>query len=337
MTGIFYKGSCVQRPLPPVMHGGRASCCWRPMGSPAGLIALKVGCKPHVVSEWRKRYAALGMDAIKDRARCGRPAKITPAQKQRVVAKVCGAPPRHLSRWSVRTLAAEVKLPASVVHLILQEHDLHPHRLRTFNFSPDPRFEQKLLEVVGIYMRPPRNAVVICVDEKTGIQALDRTQRMLPLQAGKPRTWSNEYVRHGTRTMLAALQVKTGRVLAHVRDNRRSESFLEFMDALVDQHAGRRLCVVMDNLNTHLNEAAQQWLARHPKVSFHYTPTHASWVNLIECFFAILTKAGLATSRASLRQGTGALPRTVTSSSITSAAALLRGPKVPKNSNASSN
>ena len=256
-------------------------------------IALKVGCKPHVVGEWRRRYAALGLAGIKDRARSGRPAKITPAQKQRVVAKVCGAPPRHLSRWSVRTLAAEVKLPASVVHLILREHDLHPHRLRTFNFSPDPHFEDKLLDVVGIYMKPPRNAVVICVDEKTGIQALDRTQPMLPLQAGRPRTWSNEYVRHGTRTMLAALQVKTGKVLAHVRDNRRSETFLEFMDAVVEPHAGRRLCVIMDNLNTHLNEAAQQWLARHPKVSFHYTPTHASWVNLIECFFAILTKQGL--------------------------------------------
>lgn len=262
-------------------------------GHSSRQIALKVGCKAHVVGEWRRRYLTSGLEGIKDRARSGRPAKISAAQKHRVVAKVCAAPPRHLSRWSVRTLAAEVKRPASVVHLILQEHDLHPHRLRTFNFSPDPHFEDKLLDVVGIYMKPPRHAVVICVDEKTGIQAFDRMQPMLPLQAGKPRTWSNEYVRHGTRTMLAALQIETGRVLAHVRDNRRSETFLEFMDAVVDQHAGRRLCVVMDNLNTHLNEAAQQWLARHPKVSFHYTPTHASWVNLIECFFAILTKQGL--------------------------------------------
>lgn len=262
-------------------------------GEPSRQIALKVGCKPHVVGFWRRRFAAEGLDSLEDRSRSGRPAKITAAQKQRVVTKVCSVPPRHLARWSVRTLAKEVKLPASVAHLILEEHDLHPHRLRTFNFSPDPCFEDKLLDVVGLYMKPPRHAVVLCVDEKTGIQALDRTQPLLPLQAGRPRAWSNEYVRHGTRTLLAALEIKTGKVIAHVRDNRRSETFLQFMEAVVERHPGKRLCVVMDNLNTHLNEAAKEWLSAHPGVSFHYTPTHASWVNLIECFFAILTKQGL--------------------------------------------
>jgi transposase len=165
--------------------------------------------------------------------------------------------------------------------------------LRTFNFSPDPRFEEKLLEVVGLSMKPPANAVVLCVDEKTGIQALDRTQAMLPLRAGKPRAWSNEYVRHGTRTMLAALELKTGKVTAQVRDNRRSETFLQFMDAVVAKHHSQRLCVVLDNLNPHTNDAATQWLAAHPQVTFHYSPTHASWVNLIECFFSIMTKQGL--------------------------------------------
>jgi transposase len=262
-------------------------------GLPNRQISLQVGCTAQVVGQWRQRYQSQGLAGLQDRTRSGRPPKITAAEKQAIVTRVCAAPPSYLSRWSVRTLAREVGYPASVVHLILQAHDLHPHRLRTFNFSPDPCFEEKLLAVVGLYMNPPENAVVLCVDEKTGIQALDRTQPMLPLRAKKPRSWSNEYVRHGTRTLLAALEIKTGKVIAHVRDNRRSETFLEFMDAVVTGHAGQRLCVVMDNLNTHLNQAALDWLARHPNVTFHYTPTHASWVNLVECFFSILTRQGL--------------------------------------------
>jgi transposase len=262
-------------------------------GQPNRQIALKVGCRPHVVGLWRRRYQAQGVAGLADQPRPGRPVKISAVQKQEVVRRVCAAPPRYLGRWSVRTLARETGYAPSVVHLILQEHDLHPHRLRTFTFSPDPCFEEKLLEVVGLYMKPPDNAVVLCVDEKTGIQALDRTQPMLPLRGKKPRAWTNEYVRHGTRTLLAALEVATGKVTAQVRDNRRSETFLKFMDEVAARHPRQRLCVVMDNLNTHGNEAARQWLARHPRISFHYTPTHASWVNLIECFFSILTRQGL--------------------------------------------
>lgn len=246
---------------------------WASQGQSNRQISLKVGCTAAVAGQWRKRYQSQGLAGLRDRARPGRPAKITVEEKKKIVTRVCAAAPAYLSRWSVRTLAREMGYPASVVHLILQEHDLHPHRLRTFNFSPDPCFEEKLLEVVGLYMNPPENAVVLCVDEKTGIQALDRTQPMLPLRAKKPRSWSNQYVRHGTRTLLAALEIKTGKVTAHVRDNRRSETFLEFMDAVVARH-GQRLCVVMDNLNTHLNAAALDWLARHPpgKLSLYAHP-----------------------------------------------------------------
>lgn len=142
-------------------------------------------------------------------------------------------------------------------------------------------------------MSPPDNALVLCVDEKTGIQALDRTQPMLPLSAGKPRTWSNEYVRHGTRVLLASLDIATGEVVAQVTQDRKSTTFLSFLDKLVAKYSTRRLCVVMDNLNIHTNKAATEWLENHPLVSFHYTPTHASWVNLVECFFSILTRTGL--------------------------------------------
>jgi transposase len=256
-------------------------------------IALRFGVKPHAVGMWRERFVASGCAGLRDSERSGRPATITAAIKQKIVNTVCRKPPKGLGRWSVRSLSAKLGINRDAVHRTLLEHDLQPHRLRTFNFSPDPRFEEKLLDVVGLYMSPPDNAVVLCVDEKTGIQALDRTQSMLPLAAGKPRTWSNEYVRYGTRALLASLDIASGEVVAQVTRDRKSVTFLGFLDAVVARYPGQRLCVVMDNLNTHTNHAAMERLREHPLVSFHYTPTHASWVNLVECFFSILTRTGL--------------------------------------------
>lgn len=256
-------------------------------------IALRFGIKPHTVGTWRARFEENGCEGLRDIPRPGRPPKITAAQKQKIVHTVCRKPPAGLGRWSVRSLAKRLGINRDAVHGTLVEQDLQPHRLRTFSFSPDPRFEEKLLDVVGLYMNPPENAIVLCVDEKTGIQALDRTQPMLPLKAGKPRTWSNEYVRHGTRALLASLDIATGEVVAQVTRDRKSPTFLKFLDELASRYRGQRLCVVMDNLNTHTNKAAMEWLDRHPLVSFHYTPTHASWVNLVECFFSILTRTGL--------------------------------------------
>ena len=266
---------------------------WAAEGRSNRQISKDIGLKAEQVSLWRKRFAADGIDGLEDEPRSGRPRKMTAKQRSRICETACKQPPEHLSRWSISTLARHLKLPRNRVERALADADLHPHRIRTFTFSPDPKFGEKLLDVVGLYMTPPENAVVLCVDEKTGIQALDRTQPTLPLTRKNPKSWTNEYVRHGTRTMLASLDIATGRVMAHVRDNRRSETFLRFMDALVAKHPGVDLHVVLDNLNTHNNPAAQAWLAANPTVHFHYTPTHASWVNLIECFFAILTKQGL--------------------------------------------
>jgi transposase len=209
------------------------------------------------------------------------------------VETVCRKPKKGLSRWSVRTLAKHLSIDKDKVHRVLTEHDLHPHRLRTFNFSPDPHFGEKLLEVVGLYVDPPENAIVLCMDEKTGIQALDRTQPVLNLRSSKPKAWSNEYVRHGTRTMLAAVEIATGRATTWVNKTRKTADFITFMNQVVKAYPKKRLCVVLDNLNTHKGKAAQEWLLKHPRVSFHYTPTHASWVNLAECFFSILSKQGL--------------------------------------------
>jgi transposase len=256
-------------------------------------IAAKLDLHRNGVAKIRARFVAQGLACLEDAARSGKPATHLSSTKQKIVTTVCGKPPKGLSRWSARTLAAKLKLSKTFVHGVLVEHDLHPHRLRTFNFSPDPRFEEKLLEVVGLYMNPPDNALVLCMDEKTGIQALDRTQPVLPLRAGKPRCRSNEYVRHGTRTLLAAVDVNTGKATTWVNPTRKAADFVTFMDQVVAEYPGQRLCVVMDNLNTHNGAMANEWLEKHPLVTFHYTPTHASWVNLAECFFSILTRQGL--------------------------------------------
>ena len=255
-------------------------------------IARELGIPEITVSKWRRRFARHGLEGLRDAARLGRPRKYGPKVWERVQHRVCQQPPAQ-SRWSVRTLARELGLPNTTVHEILVASHLRPHRLRTFTFSPDPDFEAKLLDVVGLYLNPPDNALVLCVDEKTGIQALDRTQTLLPLSAKKPGAWTNEYVRHGTQTLLAALKIATREVVAQVRQRRTSANFLRFLDEVVAACPDLDLHLILDNLNIPKNQAAQEWLWRHPRVHYHYIPTHASWMNLIECFFSILTRQGL--------------------------------------------
>ena len=262
-------------------------------GIPKAEISRRLGLHRSRVHDWIKRFEMEGLAGLQEREGRGRKDSLSAKEQQRIIDTVCAKPKTGLSRWSVRTLADHLSMDKDKVHRVLKAHDLHPHRLRTFNFSPDPEFGEKLLEVVGLYMNPPENALVLCMDEKTGIQALDRTQPLLPLRASKPRAWSNEYVRHGTRTMLAAVDIQTGKATTWVNKTRKTVDFLTFMDQVVAEYPDQRLCVVMDNLNTHKGNAAKQWLQDNPQVSFHYTPTHASWVNLAECFFSILTKRGL--------------------------------------------
>ena len=255
-------------------------------------IAADLRIPPVTVGKWRRLFAAHGLEGLRDAPRPGRPLKHDAETRHKVQTRVCQQPDDQ-SRWSVRTLAAELGLPSSTVHRMLVASQLQPHRIRTFTFSPDPDFEAKLLDIVGLYLNPPENAFVLCVDEKPGIQALDRTQPLLPLRAKKPRSWTNEYVRHGTQTLLAALEIATGKVVAHVRDRRTTVDFLSFMNDVVKAYPLRELHVILDNLNIHKNEAAKQWLLQHSRVHFHYTATHASWMNMIECFFSILTRQAL--------------------------------------------
>jgi len=264
-------------------------------GSSNQRIAAELKIPGITVGKWRRSFAMGGIEGLRDAPRSGRPPKHDADVRQRVQTRVCQQPEAQ-SLWSVRTLAAELGLPSSTVHGMLTAAKLQPHRIRTFTFSPDPEFEAKLLDIVGLYLNPPDNALVLCVDEKPSIQALDRTQPLLPLRAKKPRSWTNEYVRHGTQTLLAALEIATGKVVAHVRDRRTTVDFLSFMNDVVKSYPSGELHVVLDNLNIHKNEAAKQWLLRHSRVHFHYTPTHASWMNMIECFFSILTRQALTQS-----------------------------------------
>ena len=261
-------------------------------GSNNQQIAAALRIPPVTVGKWRRSFALDGLEGLRDAPRSGRPLRHDAETRHRVQTRVCQQP-EDQGRWTVRTLASEVGLPASTVHAMLVAAKLQPHRIRTFTFSPDPDLEAKLLDIVGLYLNPPENALVLCVDEKTGIQALNRTQPGLPLRTRKPRAWANEYVRHGTQTLLAALEIATGKVVAHVRNRRTSVDFLSFMDDVVKSYPVSELCVVLDNLNIHKNEAAKQWLLSHPRVHFHYTPIHASWMNMVECFFSILTRQAL--------------------------------------------
>src|ERR1700737_455415 len=266
------------------------------LAAAAGQANQQIATAPRgprgAVGKWRRCFASQGLEGLQDAVRSGRPPKYGQEILQKVQSRTCQQP-EHYSRWSVRTLATDLGLPPSTVHQMLVASGLQPHRIRTFTFSHDPDFEAKLLDIVGLYLNPPDHALVLCVDEKTGIQALDRTQPLLPLSAKKPRSWTNEYVRHGTQTLLAALEIASGQVVAHVKQRRTSVNFLRFMNDVVAAFPQRQLNVVVDNLNIQKNKAPQRWLKKHPRVHFHYTPTHASWVNMIECFFSILGKQGL--------------------------------------------
>src|SRR6202790_783986 len=187
-------------------------------------IATTLQVPEVTVGKWRRCFASHGLDGLQDAARSGRPPKHGQGVLHKVQSRVCQQP-EHYSRWSVRTLATDLGLPPSTVHQMLVASGLRPHRIRPFTFIPAPDVEAKLLDIVGLYLNPPENALVLCVDEKTGIQALDRTQPGLPLRARRPGAWTNEYVRHGTQTMIAALEIATGKVVAHVRNRRTSVNF----------------------------------------------------------------------------------------------------------------
>lgn len=250
-------------------------------------IAAALSIPLVTVGKWRRLFAEYGLEALRDAPRSGRPGKRGREVWQRVQTRVCQQP-GLLGRWSVRTLAREVRLPRSTLHGMLVACHLEPHRLATSTVSPD--LKAKLLDIVGLYLDPPENALVLSVDANTGVEALDRNQRVLPLRATKPRRRVNKYARHGAQTLLGAIRIATGQDLAKAKQGRTSMSFLNFMDDVVTTCPGADLHVILDQ--THTNPAAQHWLGRHPRVRFHRSSTHGSWVNRIEGLFRTLRGKG---------------------------------------------
>src|ERR1017187_10075588 len=255
-------------------------------------IAAALKIPAVTVGKWRQSFAVRGLEGLRDAPRPGRPHKHDSEVRHRVQPRFCQQPGNQ-SRWSVRTLAAELGLPSSTVHAMLVRARLQPHRIRTFTFSPDPDFETKLLDIVGLYLNPPENALVLCVDEKPSIQALDRAQGWLRLPNGRALNGrSHGYKRHGTTTLFAAFDIATGQVIAGHYHRRRRREFLDFMNQIVAAYPDRDLHVVLDNLNTH-KPKEDRWLKRHPTVHLHFTPTYSSWLNQVECWFSILGQQAL--------------------------------------------
>jgi transposase len=253
-------------------------------------IATELGLSLPTVGMWRRHYAEGGIDALADRPRPGRPRTIDEATVNRVITKTLEHPPRGLSHWTVRELAKATGLPTTTVHRIWRTHRLRPHQTRTFKYSTDPELEAKVVDIVGLYLDPPANALVLCVDEKTQIQALDRTQPTLPLRPGQAERRTHDYRRHGTTSLYAALEIATGKVVGQTHRRHRHQEFLAFLRRIDREFPAGDLHLVLDNSSTHSTPEVQAWRERHPRVVFHFTPKGASWINLVESWFSILTR-----------------------------------------------
>lgn len=259
-------------------------------GASNTTIAEELDLSLPTVGEWRSRFAREGLVALADRPRPGRPREIDEEDVQRVIAKTLEPPPEGEARWSVRLLARELGMAPTTVHTIWRTHKLKPHQQRTFKYSTDPELEAKVVDIVGLYLHPPQGALVLCVDEKTQIQALDRTQPTLPMKPGKAARWTHDYRRHGTTSLYAALEVATGEVVGECFPRHRHQEFLTFLRLIARRFPRRELHLILDNSSTHSTPEVDKWRARHPRVHFHFTPTGASWLNMIETWFSILSR-----------------------------------------------
>jgi len=253
-------------------------------------VARMTGYTVVQISRLRRRFAEEGLAGLEDKPRSGRPPSITARKRAQVVALTLKPPGAGLSHWSSRELASEVGVSHSTVHRIWRAHDLQPHRIETFKFSTDPDAEEKIHDVVGLYMNPPTNAVVLSVDEKTQIQALNRTQPILPLRAGLPARQTHDYERNGLTSLYAALEVASGAVIGECSERNTGADFLRFLKVLGRRYRNRDLHVILDNSSTHKTPDVKAWLEAHPRVHFHFTPTGASWLNMVEAWFSILTR-----------------------------------------------
>jgi transposase len=258
-------------------------------------IARRTGTTRPTVLGWRNRYASGGIAALDDQPRSGRPRRVDEIEV--VVATLAnnGVPPERLgvTHWSARLLGRELGISFATVARIWRKWDIQPHRVETFKFSTDPQLEAKVRDVVGLYLNPPEKAVVLCVDEKSQVQALDRTAPMLPVRPGLPERQTHDYKRNGTTTLFAALEVATGRVTDACYPRHRHQEFLRFLTQVAKAYPRVPLHLVCDNYGTHKHPKVNAWLARHPRITLHFTPTSGSWLNMVEIFFGIITRQAI--------------------------------------------
>jgi transposase len=247
------------------------------------------------VWRWQERFAEAGVDGLlRDKTRPSRIPPLAAEVAERVVALTMGEPPAEATHWTADMMAAEAGISASSVQRIWRAHGLAPHRVRQFKLSADPQFVAKLRDVVGLYVDPPAHAVVLSVDEKSQIQALDRTQPGLPLKKGRAGTMTHDYKRHGTTTLFAALDVLDGTVIGRNMQRHRHQEFIRFLNAIeAEVPAGKTVHAILDNYAVHKHERVRAWLDRHPRWTFHFTPTSCSWLNAVEGFFAKLSRRRL--------------------------------------------
>src|SRR4051812_6953704 len=253
-------------------------------------IARELGIAVSSVRKWRNRFAEHRLDGLTDEPRPGQPRKISDAKVEEVIVKTLETTPKDATHWSTRSMAAEVGLNQTAVHRIWKAFGLQPHRQDAWKLSRDPQFIAKVRDVVGLYLNPPERAVVLCVDEKSQIQALDRTAPILPMLPGVPERATHDYKRAGTSSLYAALDLTTGWVIGRLHARHRAIEFKKFLQAL-DREIPADLDVhlVLDNSSTHKTPAIQEWLTAHPRFTLHFTPTSSSWLNLVERWFAELT------------------------------------------------
>ena len=243
------------------------------------------------IAKWKKRFISNGLEGLNDLPRSGKPRTYTEADRVRVVQKACSKPPDGYSKWTQRRIAKEVGMSQAKVHQILKENELKPHKVEYWcGKSPDPEFEPKMLNIVGLYLNPPENALVLSVDEKTQIQALDRTQPELPLRNGNPKRLTSTYKRNGTVSLIAALAVHQGDIIAQPIAKNNAENFLKFLKKLDRLYRNKKLHIIVDNLNVHKSKMVKDWLRNKRKITLHFTPTYSSWLNQVEIWFNILTK-----------------------------------------------
>jgi transposase len=253
-------------------------------------VARKVRVSLGMVGKWRLRFLKTRMEGLYDEPRPGAPRKVSDAEVEQVVIQTLESTPRGQTHWSTRGLAKATGLSRMTISRIWQAFGLQPHRSETFKLSPDPLLIEKVRDIVGLYMNPPDHALVLCIDEKSQIQALDRTQPLLPLRPGQAERRTHDYKRHGTTSLFAALDLKTNRVIGQLHRRHRSLEFRQFLDEIEAQVPAKLdVHIIMDNYGTHKTPLIRKWFAKRPRFQVHFTPTYGSWINLVERWFAELT------------------------------------------------